>query len=309
MPFYLSLFRQRLEEEGGRAMFFQHLLNGVIIGGIYAMVALGYSMVYGVLQIVNWAHADVLMFGTFIGMLLTTVVGMPILGMVLCAACFTAILGMAVERVAYRPIKSGNRKMAVLVSALGVSTFLQNLAQLIFGSGTKSFQTIEKINYTIGSINITNMQIIILIITAVMLVILYILVYRTKMGVAMRACSVSIENSKLMGINTNRIIASTFGIGAFMAGIAGICVGTYYSAVYPTMGYLLGMKAFAAAILGGIGSIPGAVAGGFIIGIIESLGAGYISSGYRDAYSFLVMILILVIRPSGIMGAKHIDKV
>lgn len=290
-------------------MFLQHLVNGIVIGGIYAMVALGYSMVYGVLQIVNWAHADVLMFGTFIGMLLTTALGMPVLAMVIFAALLTAALGMAVEKVAYRPIKSSNRRMAVLVSALGMSTFLQNLAQLVFGSSTKPFPTIKKITFKVAGVSFSNMQIIILCITGVMLLILYMLVYKSKMGIAMRACSVSIQNAKLMGVNTNVIISLTFGIGAFMAGIAGICIGTYYSAVYPTMGYLLGMKAFAAAILGGIGSIPGAVAGGFVIGIIESLGAGYISSSYRDAYAFIVMILILVIRPSGIMGAKHIDKV
>lgn len=290
-------------------MFLQHLLNGIIIGGIYAMMALGYSMVYGVLQIVNWAHADVLMFGTFIGMILSTVVGMPVIAMVLCAAFFTAALGMAVERLAYRPIKSENRKMAVLVSALGVSTFLQNLAQLIFGSTTQPFPTIQKVSYKAGNVTISNMQIIILVVTAFMMLILYIVVYKTKLGVAMRACSINIDNAKLMGINTNKIISLTFGIGAFMAGIAGVCVGTYYSAVYPTMGYLLGMKAFAAAILGGIGSIPGAMIGGFVIGIIESLGAGYLSSGYRDAYSFIVMILILVLRPSGIMGKKRINKV
>lgn len=290
-------------------MFLQHLLNGIIIGGIYAMMALGYSMVYGVLQIVNWAHADVLMFGTFIGMILSTVVGMPVIAMVLCAAFFTAALGMAVERLAYRPIKSENRKMAVLVSALGVSTFLQNLAQLIFGSTTQPFPTIQKISYKAGNVTISNMQIIILVVTAFMMLVLYIVVYKTKLGVAMRACSINIDNAKLMGINTNKIISLTFGIGAFMAGIAGVCVGTYYSAVYPTMGYLLGMKAFAAAILGGIGSIPGAMIGGFVIGIIESLGAGYLSSGYRDAYSFIVMILILVLRPSGIMGKKRINKV
>ncbi len=290
-------------------MFLQHLLNGIIIGGIYAMMALGYSMVYGVLQIVNWAHADVLMFGTFIGMILSTVVGMPVIAMVLCAAFFTAALGMAVERLAYRPIKSENRKMAVLVSALGVSTFLQNLAQLIFGSTTQPFPTIQKVSYKAGNVTISNMQIIILVVTAFMMLVLYIVVYKTKLGVAMRACSINIDNAKLMGINTNKIISLTFGIGAFMAGIAGVCVGTYYSAVYPTMGYLLGMKAFAAAILGGIGSIPGAMIGGFVIGIIESLGAGYLSSGYRDAYSFIVMILILVLRPSGIMGKKRINKV
>ena len=290
-------------------MFFQHLLNGLIIGGIYAMVALGYSMVYGVLQIVNWAHADVLMFGTFIGMILATGLNMPVIAMVLLAACFTAILGMTVEVVAYRPIKSSNRRMAVLVSALGMSTFLQNLAQLIFGSDTRQFKIMESKTIELAGMKITNMQIIILSVTAAMLLVLYILVYRTKLGVAMRACSVSIDNAKLMGINTNMIISGTFGVGAFMAGIAGILVGAYYNAVYPTMGYLLGMKAFAAAILGGIGSIPGAVMGGFIIGIIESLGAGYISSAYRDAFAFLVMILILIIRPSGLMGAKHIDKV
>ena len=290
-------------------MFFQHLLNGLIIGGIYAMVALGYSMVYGVLQIVNWAHADVLMFGTFIGMLLATVLHVPVIAMVLLAALFTAILGMAVERVAYRPIKSANRRMAVLVSALGMSTFLQNLAQLVFGSDTRQFKVFDTNAYEIGGMKITGMQILILSVTAVMLLILYIMVYRTKLGIAMRACSVSIDNAKLMGINTNMIISGTFGVGAFMAGVAGILVGNYYNAVYPTMGYLLGMKAFAAAILGGIGSIPGAVFGGFIIGVIESLGAGYISSAYRDAFAFLVMILILIIRPAGLLGAKHIDKV
>lgn len=290
-------------------MFFQHFLNGLIVGGIYAMVALGYSMVYGVLQIVNWAHADVLMFGTFIGLLLTTQIHVPVVAMVILAAIFTAILGVAVERVAYRPIKSENRRMAVLVSALGMSTFLQNLAQLIFGSDTRQFKAFQSTTIEMGNFKITSMQILILCVTAVMLFILYILVYRTKLGVAMRACSVSIDNAKLMGINTNFIISGTFAVGAFMAGVAGILIGTYYSAVYPTMGYLLGMKAFAAAILGGIGSIPGAVLGGFVIGIIESLGAGYISSAYRDAFAFLVMIIILVIRPSGLMGAKHIDKV
>lgn len=290
-------------------MFLQQLINGITVGAVYAMVALGYSMVYGVLQIVNWAHADVLMFGTFIGLILATVFNIPVLAMVLLAALFTAILGMTVELVAYRPIKSSNRRMAVLVSALGMSTFLQNLAQLVFGTSTKPFETLKKVGFTIGNVTFTNIQIIILIITAAMLLILYIVVYKTKMGVAMRACSVSIPNAKLMGINTNYIISMTFGLGALMAGIAGICIGTYYNAVYPTMGYLLGMKAFAAAILGGIGSIPGAVIGGFVIGIIESLGAGYISSGYRDAFAFIVMIIVLVIRPSGFMGAKHIDKV
>ncbi len=290
-------------------MFLQQLVNGLTVGGIYAMVALGYSMVYGVLQIVNWAHADVLMIGTFVGLMMITKLNIPVLVMVLLAAGVTAAIGITVERAAYRPIQSSNRRMAVLVSALGMSVFLQNLAQLLFGSSTKAFPTINKVPYTIGTVSFTNIQIIIGVITVLMLTVLYFLVYKSKMGIAMRACSVSIPNSKLMGINTNAVISMTFGLGAFMAGIAGVCIGTYYNAVYPTMGYMLGMKAFSAAILGGIGSIPGAVAGGFMIGIIESLGAGYISSGYRDAYAFIIMIIILVFRPSGILGAKHIDKV
>lgn len=290
-------------------MFLQQLVNGITIGGIYAIVALGYSMVYGVLQIVNWAHADVLMVGTFIGLVLVTQLGMPVWAMVLLAAAATAAIGIGVERAAYHPIKSDNRRMAVLVSALGMSVFLQNLAQIIFGSSTQAFPTIKIVPYNYGSVSFTNIQLIIVALIAVMLALTYFLVYKTKMGIAIRACSMSIKNAKLMGINTNRIISLTFGIGAFMAGIAGICVGTYYNAVYSTMGYMLGMKAFSSAILGGIGSIPGAVVGGFIIGIIESLGSGYISSGYRDAYAFIIMILILVIRPSGIMGAKHVDKV
>ena len=298
------------KKEGGlKFMLLQQIVNGITVGAIYAMVALGYSMVYGVLQIVNWAHADVLMFGTFIGLVLTNVFHLPLFAMVVLAATFTAVLAMGVELIAYRPIKSANRRMAVLVSALGMSTFLQNLAQLVFGSSSQPFPTIEKVNYTIGKVTFTNVQMIILGTTAIMLLILYIVVYKTKIGVAMRACSVSIQNAKLMGINTNFIISLTFGLGAFMSGIAGICIATYYNAVYPTMGYLLGMKAFSAAILGGIGSIPGSVLGGFVIGIIESLGAGYLSSGYRDAYAFIIMILVLAIRPSGLMGAKRIDKV
>jgi branched-chain amino acid transport system permease protein len=289
-------------------MFFQQLINGMTIGAIYAIVALGYSMVYSVLQIVNWAHADVLMIGTFVGLIFMTQLGVPVILMVILAAAVTAVLGMTVERVAYRPIKK-NRRMAVIVSALGMSVFLQNLAQLVFGSSSNAFPTIQKVTIRVGNVAFTNMHVIIIAVTVVMLAILYVLVYRTKVGVAMRACSVSIDNAKLMGINPNKIIGLTFGLGAFFAGIAGICIGTFYDAVYATMGYRLGMKAFAAAILGGIGSIPGAVLGGFVIGIVESLGAGYISTGYQDAYAFIIMIAILVLRPSGLMGTRQINKV
>lgn len=295
--------------QGGGSMFWQIIINGLTLGCVYAMVALGYSMVYGVLQIVNWAHADVLMIGTFIAVTLATVLKMPAISVILLAAGITAVIGMSVERLAYRTIKSSDRKLAVLVSALGMSTFLQNLAQLVWGSGTSQLTLFPKVTYKIGGVGLTNIQIIILGATALMLVLLYFMVYKTKMGVAMRACSTSIPNAKLMGINTNGIISMTFGIGAFVAGIGGLCIGSYYNAVYSTMGYMLGMKAFASAILGGIGSLPGAVLGGFVMGIVECLGAGYISTGYQDAYAFLVLFVILTLRPSGILGAKHIDKV
>lgn len=290
-------------------MFWQIIINGLTLGCVYAMVALGYSMVYGVLQIVNWAHADVLMIGTFVAVTLSTVFKVPAAAIILLSAGATAIIGMSVERLAYRTIKSSDRKLAVLVSALGMSTFLQNLAQLIWGSQTFQLVLFPKVTYKVGNVGLTNIQLIILGATVLMLVILYFLVYRTKMGVAMRACSTSIPNAKLMGINTNQIISMTFGIGAFVAGIGGLCIGSYYNAVYSTMGYMLGMKAFAAAILGGIGSLPGAVLGGFVMGIVECLGAGYISTGYQDAYAFLVLFLILTLRPSGILGAKYVDKV
>lgn len=290
-------------------MFWQIIINGLTLGCVYAMVALGYSMVYGVLQIVNWAHADVLMIGTFVAVTLSTVFKLPAVAIILLSAGATAIIGMSVERLAYRTIKSSDRKLAVLVSALGMSTFLQNLAQLVWGSQTFQLVLFPKVTYKIGSVGLTNIQLIILGATVSMLVILYVLVYKTKMGVAMRACSTSIPNAKLMGINTNKIISMTFGIGAFVAGIGGLCIGSYYNAVYSTMGYMLGMKAFASAILGGIGSLPGAVLGGFVMGIVECLGAGYISTGYQDAYAFMVLFLILTLRPSGILGAKYVDKV
>lgn len=290
-------------------MFWQTIINGMTLGCIYAMVALGYSMVYGVLQIVNWAHADVMMIGTFIAVTLATVLHFPVVAIIVLAAGFTAVIGMAVERLAYRTIKADDRKLAVLVSALGMSTFLQNLAQLIWGTETSQLVLFPKKNYSIGGVGLTSIQLIILAATALMLIALYIMVYRTKMGVAMRACSTSIVNAKLMGINTNAIISLAFGVGAFVAGIGGLCIGSYYNAVYSTMGYMLGMKAFSAAILGGIGSLPGAVLGGFIMGIVECLGSTYISTGYQDAYAFLVLFAILFLRPSGILGAKYIDKV
>ena len=290
-------------------MLLQQIINGLTIGGIYALVALGYSMVYSILRIVNFAHGDILMMGTFFGLTFCQVMHLPFWASLILAAALTAVLGLTVERFAYRPIHSKDG-LSVLISALGVSIFLQNLARLIWGSETFPYTgKIKTVTYKIGSVSISNINIIIMVLVVILLAALYIVVYKTKIGVAMRACSYDMKIARLMGINTNRIIVFTFGIGSVLAAVAGNLVGVYYDAVYASMGYSMGLKAFAAAILGGIGSIPGAVIGGVLIGVVESLGTAYFSSGYRDAYAFIVMILFLIIRPSGILGKKINEKV
>lgn len=290
-------------------MFAQQLMNGITIGGIYAMIALGYTMVYGILKIVNFAHGDVFMLGTFLALVCTKTLGLSYWIAFPVAAIATAVAGMCIERVAYRNIRSAD-KLAVLISALGVSIFLQNLAQLVWGTGTHPFSSeISVVAYRINGVVVTNIQIGIIILCLILMGALYFIVAKTKIGIAMRAVSQNITNAKLMGINTDRIISFTFGVGSALACTAGIFVAIYYDAVFPTMGYNYGLKAFAAAILGGIGNIPGAMLGGFIIGIVETLGAAYISAGYRDAFSFGILILILIFKPSGLLGKTRTEKV
>lgn len=292
-------------------MFTQQLINGITVGGIYALIALGYTMVYGILKIVNFAHGDVFMIGSFLGLVFVQGLGMPIYVAFPLAAVATAIVGIFIERVAYRPIRMhGADALAVLIAALGVSIFLENFAQLVWGTETHSYvQQIQKKTYKFGGITLSNIQIGVIILCIALMVVLYLIVNKTKIGVAMRATSQSIVSAQLMGINTERIISLTFGVGSALACVAGVLVGTYYDAVYPLVGYSYGLKAFAAAILGGIGSIPGAMLGGFLIGIVETLGAGYISAGYKDAFAFGILILVLIFRPSGLLGKKHVDKV
>ena len=290
-------------------MLMQQIVNGITIGGVYALVALGYSMVYSILRIVNFAHGDIFMIGAFIGLSLSGSLGLPIYVSIALSMLFTAAVGILIERTAYRPLYAKD-SLSVLISALGVDIFLQNFARILWGSETHAYPSDWKVkSYLAGNITVTNIQILIMGLTVILLILLYFLVYRSKTGIAMRACSHSIVNARLMGINTNKIIILTFGIGSALAAVAGNLVGIYYDAVYPSMGYSMGMKAFAAAILGGIGSIPGAVVGGFLIGIVEILGSAYLSSGYRDAFAFVVMILILIVRPSGLMGKKQQEKV
>lgn len=290
-------------------MFGQQLMNGITVGGIYAMIALGYTMVYGILKIVNFAHGDVFMLGTFLALFCTQALGISYWVAFPIAAIATAVAGMLIERVAYRNIRSAD-KLAVLISALGVSIFLQNLAMLVWGTETHPFKSgITLKTYKAGGVTLSNIQIGIIVLCLIMMGVLYYTVTKTKIGVAMRAVSQSIPVARLMGVNTDRIISFTFGIGSALACVAGIFVGIYYDAVFPTMGYNYGLKAFAAAILGGIGSVPGAMIGGFVIGIVETLGSAYISAGYRDAFAFGILILVLIFKPSGILGKLRVEKV
>lgn len=290
-------------------MLAQLIVNGLIIGSIYSLIALGYSMVYGILRIVNFAHGDVMMFGSFLGLVFMNTFQLNVVVAFLLAAICTAILGMIIELFAYRPLRKYDR-IVTLVSAMGVSIMLSNLAQLIWGTGTQNYVIPFKIvTYEFLNITITNLQIIILATSFVLMVALYLFVHKTKMGVAMRATAQSLDNASLMGININRIISLTFAIGSILAALAGMLVSMYYDAVYPTMGYMFGLKAFTAAVLGGIGSIPGAMIGGLLLGVVENLGGTFISTQYQDMISFVILIFVLVLRPTGIFGKKELNKV
>lgn len=287
----------------------QQLINGLTIGGIYALIAIGYSLVYGVLRIVNFAHGDIFMMGTYLALMMTRATGLAFLVMAPVAIVCSAILGMMIERLAYRPLRHAG-SMAALICAMGVSTVLSNLAQLLFGTETHTFEVGIRIkNYRIGSVIITNLQIIMAIVTVMSMVVLFLIIKKTRYGVAMRAISNSLDNAKLMGINTNMIIAGTFAAGSVLATVAGILVGIYYDAVFPTMGFSYGIKAFSAAVLGGIGNLPGAMIGGIVIGVVESLGSVYIHSGYRNAFAFGIMVIVLILKPTGIAGAVIEEKV
>lgn len=290
-------------------MFLQQLTNGLTIGVIYALIALGYTMVYGILKIVNFAHGDIFMIGSFLGLFFMEELKLPLYLAFLLSAVVTAALGILIERTAYRPLRTADR-IVPLISALGVSTFLISLAQILWGTEMRPFPTtFGSRTYTFGSITFSEIQILILILSFVLMLGLQLFVTKSKTGTAMRATSMSLTNAALMGINTNRMISLAFGIGSALAACAGIMVGIYYNAVYPNMGYMAGINAFTAAVLGGIGNIPGAMLGGVLLGLVETLGGAYISTQYKSVISFAILIIVLLIRPSGILGKKDINKV
>ena len=291
--------------------FITNLINGVSLGSIYAVIALGYTMVYGIAKMLNFAHGDVIMVGAYIVFALTSYAGAnPYLALVISMAACT-LLGMAIERFAYKPLR-GASPLAVLITAIGVSYFLQNMALLIFGSQAKSFTSIVKLpalTLAGGKITISAETIVTIIVSLIIMVSLTLFVNKTKPGRAMLAVSEDKGAAQLMGVNVNATISLTFAIGSGLAAVAGVLLCSAYPTLSSQTGAMPGIKAFVAAVLGGIGSIPGAVIGGVLIGIIEILSRSYISSQMADAIVFAVLIIVLLVKPTGILGKKYIVKV
>lgn len=297
---------------------FQNLLNGIAAGSIYALIALGYTMVYGILKLINFAHGDIFMVGSFVGYYsgnylakhnaeAPSLVNASLVMLLSMIAC--GILGFLNERIAYRPLRNAPR-IASLITAIGVSFLLEYGGQFVFGADPKFFPTlIEKHVIHFGDVVTTNYQLIVLAVAIVFMGLLQYIVYGTKFGRAMRAVSFNFETASLMGIPTDRVISTTFIIGSMLAAVAGILFGLSYPKIDPLMGIMPGLKAFVAAVLGGIGNVPGAVVGGLLIGIIEAFVGGSQFSNYRDAIAFVILIVILLFRPSGLFGKYQAEKV
>ena len=296
----------------------QQIINGISLGSIYALIALGYTMIYGILRFINFAHGDVFMIGAFVGFYSAPLISRTIGGSVifaglvvmLLAMLICSVLGVAIERIAYRPLRA-RPKLTVLITAIGVSLFLEYGGQLIFGPDPKLFPTLVPTAQVIDTSNlvIDSNSIVVIATAIILMLILRSIVFKTRMGTAMRAVSYNHQAAALMGINIDRVISFTFVLGSSLAAAAALLYGTVYPSINPLMGIFPGLKAFIAAVLGGIGNIYGAAIGGLIIGLTETLVTGYISPTYRDAISFAILILILLFKPSGIMGRFEAEKV
>ena len=304
-------------------IFLQQIINGLVQGSIYALVALGYTMVYGIMGLINFAHGEVVMIGTLVSITVTSTLaaaGVP-LGLAGLCGLIAAILvcmalGWSLERIAYRPLR-GSPRLTPLITAIGMSIVLQNSAMIIWGRNYMTFPSLlPKINFEFAGAHFTLVQVFIVVLSATMMGALVLLVYRTKLGMAMRATAQSPAVASLLGVNVNRVIAAAFVVGSALAAVAGVMVGSYYEIAHYQMGFMLGLKAFTAAVLGGIGNLAGAMAGGVLLGIIEALGAGYIGdftggflgSHYQDIFAFVVLIVVLMFKPSGLFGEKTGDR-
>ncbi len=297
--------------------FLQHFINGVSLGSIYALIALGYTMVYGILQLINFAHSDVYMIGAFSAyygaMLLgfqnrPGIAALVILLFFAMAGC--ALLGFTIERLAYRPLRKAP-KLNILITAIGVSLLLQYSGQVIFGADPKVFPSVlqDSVITEFLEVQLKVLDVAVLLVTFVMMLALHYLIYHTKVGRAMRAVSTNMNVASMLGVNSDRIISFTFALGSALAGVGSVLVGMKYPKIEPLMGMMIGLKAFVAAVLGGIGNIPGAVLGGLLMGLSEEMVVGYLSSTYRDALAFGILILILIFRPAGLLGRGGVEKV
>lgn len=292
--------------------FLQQIINGLALGSVYALIAIGYTMVYGIIGLINFAHGDIYMMGAFFGFFAATIFKLPFIPTLLVGMIGAGVLGIVIEKIAYKPLRN-SPKLSLLITAIGMSLLLENGSRLnfIFGPDYRTYPSKllpEKI-IQIGSLRLNSLHLLIILISISLAVILQIIVFKTKVGKAMRATSFDKDAAALMGININNIISVTFAIGSALAGAAGVLVGILYSRIDPYMGIMPGLKAFVAAVLGGIGIIPGAVLGGIIMGIAETFTKVYISSKLSDAIAFTILIIILLIKPSGILGKKVNVKV
>ncbi|MCR4787936.1 MAG: branched-chain amino acid ABC transporter permease [Lachnospiraceae bacterium] len=292
--------------------FISYLINGISLGSVYAIIALGYTMVYGIAKMLNFAHGDIIMVGSYVIFCLMSGTGMsPLVSVILSIVCCTA-LGITVEAIAYRPLRGAASPLAVLITAIGVSYFLQNTALLIFGANTKQFTSVikmEPIQLFSGQVTVTGETLVTIVCCLIIMIVLLTFINKTKAGQAMLAVSEDQGAAKLMGINVNGTISLTFAIGSGLAAIAGMLLCSSYPSLTPYTGSMPGIKAFVAAVFGGIGSIPGAFVGGIILGIIEIMSKAYISSQLSDAIVFMVLIIVLLVKPTGLMGKKIQEKV
>jgi branched-chain amino acid transport system permease protein len=303
------------------AYFLQQLINGLTLGSIYGLIAIGYTMVYGIIGMINFAHGEIYMIGAFIALitfLVLALVGvssvpLALLVMLLAAMAFTAVYGWTVERVAYRPLRHSFR-LAPLISAIGMSIFLQNYVQLLQGARVKALPPLVQGGFTVMegggfAVQLSYLQIGILLLTVALMVVFSLLIAATPLGRAQRACEQDMTMAALLGIDVDRTISLTFVMGASLAAVAGMMVTLYYGVIDPFIGFLAGIKAFTAAVLGGIGSLPGAMLGGLLIGLIEAFWSGYFSTEYKDVSVFVVLVLVLIFRPTGLLGRPDVEKV
>lgn len=289
--------------------FLQQLVNGLSLGSIYALIALGYTMVYGIIKLINFAHGDIYMLGAYCAFLITTYCGLGFIPALLISMFFCGVVGVLIERIAYKPLRHATR-ITALITAIGVSYVLEYATQYIMGSEVRTYpKLLTSASFHLGPVTITMQQVYIFVITVILMVVLQFIVQKTKMGRAMRAVSVDEEAARLMGIDVDKTISFTFLLGSALAGVAGVLVGIYYNSINPLMGMIPGLKAFIAAVFGGIGSIPGAMIGGLFIGIAETMVTAYGSSLYKDAIVYIILILILILKPAGLLGKNVREKV